>query len=226
MRPLFKFFLLPLLLVLITICFNVLYRYHISTSGNAKVIIGERMFSIPKNYIDANRRKDIHTNGVILRRRWDFQFAKPDTDIRDQVELKIQQKAFRGVFLQNPDRGIDLEILVPRFLSQTYLNSQELRYKKHEEDKYGLVGYTLFPYPHQDADVELELFIEYSETKQILSYIRCSPKKTSPDCTQNFFNNDVYYKFAFNYKELKNWKENKKLIIDFIEEMAISDSEN
>ena len=190
------------------------------------MIIGERMFSIPKNYIDANRRKDIHTNGVILRRRWDFQFAKPDTDIRDQVELKMQQRAFRGVLLKKPKGKTDISLLMQRTLAETYAHSQEPRYTKQQEDRYGLVAYTAFPYSDQSAMLEEELFIEYSENGRVLSYIRCRPKVPFPGCTQSFFNNDVYYDFSFNYKELKNWKENRELIIDFIEEMAISDSEN
>ena len=223
MRPFFKFFLLPILLILIALYCGAIYRYYISTYDDAKVIVGKRVFSIPKNYIGSGKRIDVHPNGVLLRGRDDFQYAKPDTDIRDQVETKMARDKYYGILLKNPKGKTDIPLLMQRTLAKTYVNTSKLLYQKQENEVFDLVKYIAFPYPEQTEYATNELYIELDKKKLVSSYIRCRPKVPFPGCSHYFVNNNVHYKFSFNYRELKNWKDNRKLIIEFIEEMSISE---
>ncbi|HPF78864.1 MAG TPA: hypothetical protein PLF01_06175 [Alphaproteobacteria bacterium] len=185
------------------------------------VTIADRNFKIPRGYFDGRSPSGKDTESVVL------EYALPDFKIlpthplhREERQKLIQAGLMRSMLLEaernRPPAHVSAENLM-----------RGRNYQKQEGDFWGLEKYQRPKETGKYPVVWDDFFIERNKRGEIISFLFCSPpdKDKVPSCNHRFMDKGLVYQIHWNIRELKNWQQQKKAAINFIDSLEIHEVE-
>lgn len=180
------------------------------------VEIGERIFEIPKVYIQTNldgKKKQDALNLI---------FVLPDftsrADFKNREEYKNAQNEQRMAHMLIEKLGIKAPLERAIDLTRKSVNKVEKK-----ESIYGLESELWYRKNKNGIVPYYEVYIEKDSKGNVESYIFCSTFESGshvkyPGCSIHFFNKKLYFDVYFNKKKyLPSWRNQKQGAITFID---------
>jgi len=193
----------------------------------ATVKIGERVFEIPKIYIQTNLGGKIEQDGLNLLYVLPGYTSRADFPDKQAYEQAKNERRFAHMLIQKLGKKAPLELAI---------QNTRKRAKKIEKKEpiHGLefeLWYRAGKREEKEAFIPYyEVYIERNNNGDILSYTKCSTFERGahikyPGCNQRFSNNNLYYDIHYNKKNyLSSWKEQKESAIQFIDSFEVQHS--
>ena len=189
-------------------------------SDAIRVVIADRVFKVPKGYLDGKPAYGKDTESLVLRYSLPSFEILPDRSKKEERNALINSSRMRGMLLENATSR-------PEFTSVTKSFLKDKRFVKQKELLHGLENYIykveapISSDPRYAPWVRDDFLIERSKYGKVQSYLRCDPPGDSrfPSCNHRFIDKGIAYKIRWSTKELPHWREQRKAAIAFIDSM-------
>lgn len=189
-------------------------------SGAIKVVIADRVFKIPKGYLDGRKATGKDTESIVLEYSLPgFEVLPKHPQERSARQQLIKEGRMRGMLIENSDKRPSFDKMVENSLN--IKTKYKPPYSGKNEQIYGLQKY-----PSQKIHPDLEtqyddLYIERGKNGEVISFLRCSAPKQDkyPSCTHKFRDKGLLYQIHWSKNELPNWKKQREAAVKFIDSM-------
>ena len=186
-----------------------------------KVVIADRVFKIPKGYLDGRKAIGKDTESIVLEYSLPgFNVLPKHPEERDQRQALLKEGRMRGMLLEAEKKRPSFDIATENLM-------RGRQFIKEPSLVYGLEKY-ISQLPKPPDRVADDFFIERGEDGSVKSYLRCSPpgKDKVPGGRHRFIDKGLLYNTHWSIKELPNWKQQQIEAIHFIDHMEIKTDEN
>jgi len=213
--------------ILLLLCIFALVGCLLESSNQSsefiRVEIAERVFKIPKGYLDGRKAIGKDTESIVLEYSLpDFEVLPKHPQERAARQELIKQGRMRGMLLERSDKRPSFNVMVENILRPNPLLPNQ-PYSGETEQIYGLQKYPSQKI-HPDSDTQYDdLYVERGENNQVISFLRCrvEGRVKHPSCAHKFRDKGLLYQIRWSKSELPNWEKQKDAAIKFIDNFEI-----